>query len=72
MKVEREVVVPVFEPIVITIESLEELKWLTAIANTSELTARQQGRDLGFDMKRDCEAQMDLWNGISKHMDLIV
>jgi hypothetical protein len=72
MKVEREVVVPVFEPIVITIESLDELKWLTAIANTSELTARQLGRDLGFDMERDCKAQMDLWNGISKHMDLIV
>jgi hypothetical protein len=72
MKVEREVVVPVFEPIVITIESLEELKWLTAIANTSSSIAHQLGRDLGFYIDKDDKAQMDLWNGISKHMDLIV
>jgi len=72
MKIEREVVVPVFEPIVITIESLEELKWLTAIANTSESTARSLGEGLGFNIESGCKAQMALWDGISKHMDLIV
>lgn len=70
MKVERAEVIPVFEPITITIENDEELKWLIAIANTAVSVAVRQAEDLGFEISRNTPAQMSLWNGISKYMEL--
>lgn len=73
MKVEREEVVPVFEPITITIESLEELKWFLAIANTSIGQAREQVRNQGFELREDAHLeQMSLWSPLVTYRDLIV
>lgn len=71
MKIERVEVVPVFEPITITIESVEELKWLVAIANSSETKAIELANNLGFEIDDKGLAQMSLWNGISKYLDIV-
>jgi len=68
MKVEREVVVPVFEPIVITIESIDELKWFLAIANTSVAQAREQVANQGFKLIDNAHIQqMSLYDSVKQY-----
>lgn len=72
MKIERKVTQPVFDPITITVESLEELKWMFAIANTSTNQASSQTYSLGFDLNNDCAIhQMALWNALGQYKDLV-
>lgn len=63
---------PVFEPIVITIESLDELKWLLSISNTSVTEAKKQAITLGFELRADPSSeQMALWNGLDQYQSLV-
>ena len=73
MKIEQKVTPPLFDPITITIESLDELKWMIAIANTSVAQARLQTKDLGFVICNDGNRQqMVLFNALSEYQGLIV
>lgn len=73
MKVEQKVTPPKFDPITITIESLDELKWMIAIANTSVTQARSQTQGLGFVICNDFgRQQMVLFNALSEYQGLIV
>ena len=70
MKIKRNE--PVFEPIVITIESIAELKWMLAVANTSVSGARQQTSGQGFDLESDSHIQqLALWDGIKQYQELV-
>ncbi|MNC32718.1 hypothetical protein D3C75_810820 [compost metagenome] len=71
MKFETVKVPPVFEPIVITIESIDELKWLIAIANTSEREGHEHAESLGFRMSSGGIQQMKLWNGLDTYRGLL-
>lgn len=69
MKIKRNE--PVFEPIVITIESLDEFKWLLAISNTSVKEAKSQAISLGFELRVDPSIeQRALWNGLDQYQSL--
>lgn len=72
MKIERAEVVPVFEPITITIESLDELKWFIAIANTDTATATTQGKPVGVKLSDSAYVeQMALWNALKPFRELV-
>lgn len=60
-----------FEPIVITIETIDELKWMLAISNTSVAGAREQASNFGFDIGNEAHIQqLALWNGLEQYKSL--
>ena len=62
----------VFAPITITIESLEELKWMIALANTSVSQARSQCGNMDFSLGEHAHIQqLALWNGITEYRKLV-
>jgi hypothetical protein len=69
MKVERSKAQ--FNPITITIESLDDLKWFMCIANCSVNEAKRaaDGLSIEFDRDKMSKCQMSLWNEIVKFED---
>lgn len=70
MKIEREL--QKFEPIHITIETLDELKWLTAISNMSITSAYNSAKEMGFEIARNdltSDIQDKLYNVLTGYIE---
>lgn len=71
MKIERDVKPPVFDPITITIESVDELKWLLAISNSSFGNAEESAKSMGFTLPKELfPVQQNLFVGLNKYKGL--
>lgn len=68
MKIERDVKPPVFDPITITIESFDELKWLLAVSNQSHEEAARSAREIVYHLPSCSEIQTRLYNGLEKYI----
>lgn len=71
MKIERDN--EPFKPIVITIESLKELQWMYAIANTSVSTGYKEAHELGYTIDKEHAEQFSstLWFKLDKYREEI-
>lgn len=71
MKIERDEKPPVFDPITITIESVDELKWFLAISNSSFATAQESAKSMGFTLPKELfPVQRGLFDGLNKYEGL--
>ena len=68
MKIERD---KSFRPIVITIESLKELQWMYAIANTSVSTGYKAANELGYTIDKEHAEQFSstLWFALDEYSE---
>lgn len=71
MKIKRDEKPPVFDPITITIESVDELKWLLAISNSSYGHAEDSAKTMGFTLPKEFfPIQRGLFDGLIKYKGL--
>lgn len=67
MKVSQE---KVFQPIIITIETQEELKVIAAALNASEVSLKEQWENMGYKGSIDTDISFAIWVKINRLVDL--
>jgi hypothetical protein len=60
-----------FQPIVITIETPEELAWLLAVSNTALTRGRVVAGELQLKTRITTEAQRALWDGLQQYRSFV-
>jgi len=59
----------VFQPITITIETLDELKLITAALNSSHISLKEQWENMGYQGSINTDIIFGMWNQVTRLLE---
>lgn len=59
----------VFQPITLTIESLDELKLITAALNSSSVSLTEQWENMGYKGSINTDIAFGMWNQVTRLLE---
>lgn len=59
----------VFQPVTLTIETLDELKLITAAMNSSPVSLKEQWENMGYKGSIDLNIAFSMWNQLTRMLE---